>query len=136
MHGNVVDFMIRGRLTRILGRFRAQGSAVTRNVSSLHGSKNLLQREILYRHERILLGMEDCRPGPKKTVCKNLMVFHCFVGMHQFIWARALCGIIYGCLAAVDCSGIIQKIHMRKIRVSQGDGRACKCVRFSAFGDF
>ena len=55
MHGNVMDFMIRGRLTRILGRFRAQGSTLTRNVSRLHGSKNLLQRGILYRHEKILL---------------------------------------------------------------------------------
>ena len=68
MHGNVVDFMIRGRLTSILGPFRAQGSALTRNVSRLHGSKNLLQRAILYRHEKILLGREDCRPGPKKTI--------------------------------------------------------------------
>ena len=50
--------------------------------------------------------------------------------MHQFVWARALCGIRYGCPAAVDCSGTIQKIHMRKIRVSQGDGRACKCCKF------
>ena len=76
MHGNVMEFMIRGRLTRILGHFRAQGSALTRNVSSSHGSKNLLQRAILYRHGKILLGREDCRPGPKKTICKNLMVFH------------------------------------------------------------
>ena len=75
MHANVADFTIRGRLTRIFGHFRAQGSALTRNVSSPHGSKNLLQRAILYRHEKILLGREDCRPGPKKTICKNLMVF-------------------------------------------------------------
>ena len=76
MRANVMDFMIRGRLTRILGHFRAQGSALTRNVSSSHGSKNLLQRAILYRHEKILLGREDCRPRPKKTIYKNLMVFH------------------------------------------------------------
>ena len=76
MHGNVMEFMIRGRLTSILGPFRAQGSALTRNVSSSHGSKNLLQRAILHRHERILLGRGDCRPGPKTTICKNLMVFH------------------------------------------------------------
>ena len=38
-----------------------------------------------------------------------------------------MCGIRYGCRAAVDCSGTIQKIHMRKIRVSQGDGNAWKC---------
>ena len=33
----------------------AQGSALTRNVARSHGSKNLLQRAILYRHEKILL---------------------------------------------------------------------------------
>ena len=55
MHANVIDFMIRGRLTRPRGPFRAQGSALTRNVSSSHGSKNLLQRAMLYRHERIYL---------------------------------------------------------------------------------
>ena len=33
---DLIDFMIRGRLTRILGRFRAQGSALTRNVSHVH----------------------------------------------------------------------------------------------------
>ena len=55
MHGNATDFMIRGRLTSILGPFRTKGSALTRNVSRLHGSKNLLQRGILYRHEKVLL---------------------------------------------------------------------------------
>ena len=87
---------------------------MTRNVSSSHGSKNSLQRALLYRHEKILLGREDCRPGPKKTVYGDRVVFHWLLGMHQFVWARALCGIRYGCLAAVDCSGTIQKIHMRK----------------------
>ena len=76
MHEHVMEFMIRGRLASFLGQFRAQGSALTRNVSILHGSKNLLQRAILYRHDRILLGREDCRPGPKKTTYNNLMVFH------------------------------------------------------------
>ena len=76
MDGNMMDFLIRERLTRILGPFRAQGSALTRNVSSSHGSKNLLQRAILYRHESILLGREDCRPGPKKTIWGKVTVFH------------------------------------------------------------
>ena len=62
--------------TSILGHFRAQGSALTRNVSRSHGSKNLLQRVRLYRHEKILLGREDCRPGPKKTMWANVIVFH------------------------------------------------------------
>ena len=35
--------------------FRARGSALTRNVEISPGSKNLLQRGILYRHEKILL---------------------------------------------------------------------------------
>ena len=51
----MMDFMIRGHLTRPRGPFRAQGSALTRNVARSHGSKNLLQRGILYRHEKILL---------------------------------------------------------------------------------
>ena len=51
MHGNVMGFMIRKRLTSIWGHFRAQGSALTRNVSSSHGSKHLLQRAISHRHE-------------------------------------------------------------------------------------
>ena len=76
MHANVADFMIRGRLTRILGHFRAQRSALMRNVSRSHGSKNLLQRAILYRHENILLGREDCRPRPKKTIYEKVTVFH------------------------------------------------------------
>ena len=116
MHGNVVDFMIRGRLARILGPFGAQGSALTRNVSRLHGSKNLLQRAILYRHERISLGREDCRPGPKKTIWGKNIVFHWFLGMHQFVLAHVFCGTSIGCPVAVDCSGTIQKINMIKIR--------------------
>ena len=55
MHAIMVDFGIWGRLTRPRGPFRAQGSALTRNIERLHGSKNLLQRGILYRHEKILL---------------------------------------------------------------------------------
>ena len=33
MHANMIDFMIRGSLTMILRHFRAQGLALTRNVS-------------------------------------------------------------------------------------------------------
>ena len=58
MHAIMMDFMIWGHLTRLRGPFRAEGSALTRNVSRLgfpSGSKNLLQRGILYRHETILL---------------------------------------------------------------------------------
>ena len=52
---NVAYFMIRERLTKENGSPGDQGSALTRNVARSHGSKNLLQRGILYRHEKILL---------------------------------------------------------------------------------
>ena len=55
MHAIMMDFVIWGHLTRLWRPFRAQGSALTRNVARSHGSKNLLQRGILYRHEKILL---------------------------------------------------------------------------------
>ena len=58
MHDIMMDFMIWRHLTRPRGPFRAQGFALTRNVARLgflSGSKNLLQRGILYRHEKILL---------------------------------------------------------------------------------
>ena len=55
MHAIIMDFSIWGRLTRPRGQFRGQVSALTRNVERSHGSKNLLQRGILYRHEKILL---------------------------------------------------------------------------------
>ena len=55
IHATMMDFGIWGRLTRPRGPLRAQGSALTRNVERSHGSKNLLQRGILYRHEKILL---------------------------------------------------------------------------------
>ena len=37
------------------GSSMAQGSALTRNDDIPHGSKNLLQRVILYRHKKIYL---------------------------------------------------------------------------------
>ena len=116
MHGIAADFMIRGRLTRILGSFRAQGSALTRNVSSSHGSKNLLQRGM----RGYYWGKEDCRPGPKKSICKSLMVFHQFLEIAVFVWARALCGTRICCSAAVGCSGVFQNILMSEIEADQG----------------
>ena len=67
-------------------------------------------------------------------IYKNLMVFHGFLGMHQFVWARALCGIRYGCLAAVDCSGTIQKIYMRKIRLTRVTSVHANVADFSIRG--
>ena len=42
----------------------------------------------------------------------------------MFVWARVLCGTRKHQSASVDCSVVIQKIHMRKIRRGQGVARA------------
>ena len=126
MHAIMMDFGIWGRLTRPRGPFRAQGSALTRNVARSHGSKNLLQRTILYRHKRVYRhkrnyhGREDCRPRPGETICRIWSVFHSYLWIFVFVWARVLCGTRTHQSASVDCSGVIQKIHMRKIRLDQG----------------
>ena len=48
----------------------------------------------------------------------------------MFVWARSLCGTRISCPASVDPSGTTGKIHMRKIRLSQGVARAYKRDRF------
>ena len=54
----------------------------------------------------------------------------------MFVWARAFCGTRIGCPATVDCSGTIQKIHVRKIRRVQGVPRACYHDGFHDLGMF
>ena len=79
MHVIMIDFMIWGHLTRPRGLFRAQGSALTRNVARLiyrSGSKNLFHRAILYRHKKILVRREDCRPYQGETMYDFWLVFH------------------------------------------------------------
>ena len=79
MHAIMMDFMIWGHLTMSRGLFRAQGSALTRNVARLtyrSGSKNLFHIAILYRHKKILLNREDCRQDQGETMCSSVMVFH------------------------------------------------------------
>ena len=48
------------------------------------------------------------------------MVFHQYLWIDQFVWALVFCGIRYYQFASMDCSGDIQKIHMRKIWMIQG----------------
>ena len=49
-----------------------------------------------------------------------VMVYHQYLRIGEFVWARVLCGTRYYQSASVDCSGVIQKIHMRKIGLVQG----------------
>ena len=109
LHAIMMDFMIWGHLTRPRGPFRAQGSALTRNVARSHGSKNLLQRVILYRHKRYYRVREDCRPRPTETICTFVMVICQYLWIAVFVWARVFCGTRKHQSASLDCSGVTQK---------------------------
>ena len=56
------------------GCSRGQASALTRNVARSHGSKNLLQRAILYRHKKIYVGKGDGGQYQAETIYKFEMV--------------------------------------------------------------
>ena len=45
------------------------------------------------------------------------MVIHQYLWIDQFVWALVFCGIGYSQSVSMDCSGVIQNIHMRKIRL-------------------
>ena len=49
-----------------------------------------------------------------------VMVFHEYLRIGQFVWDLVLLGTRYYQSASVDCSGVIQKIHMRELGVGQG----------------
>ena len=54
--------------------FQMPGHALTRNVARSHGSKNLLQRAILYRHKKIYVGKGDGGQYQAETIYKFEMV--------------------------------------------------------------
>ena len=56
-----------GMFDEHLGPFRAKGSALTRNVSSPHGSKNMLQKVILYRHDKYYSAGKIAGPDTRKV---------------------------------------------------------------------
>ena len=78
-------------------------------------------REQYYTGTRgITLGRVDSRPRPKKTICNFLSVFLRYLEIAQFVLDRAVCGTSYWVGAGRGCSGVAQKIDMRKIRWQQG----------------
>ena len=54
----------------------------------------------------------------------------------MFVWARAVCGARKYQSASVDCSGVIQKIHMRKIDRGQGLVHDAEFLIFHGLGTF
>ena len=72
----LTEFTIRGRFRGSNDLFWAQERVLTHSVESSHGSKNLLQRAILYRHKEILLGRKSSRSKGEKTIYGKWSVFH------------------------------------------------------------
>ena len=67
-----------------------------------------------------------------ETICDFVMVFHQYLWIAQFVWAHAFCGTRKHQLASLDCSGVIRKIHGRKIRLAQGVAHIIEIDRFHA----
>ena len=63
---------------------------------------------------------DDCRQYQGETIYAFVMVIHEYLRIDVFVLALVFCGIRYYQSASMDCSGVIQKIHMRKIRLLQG----------------
>ena len=67
-------------------------------LKTTHGSKNLLQRAILYRHEKILVGRGRRLAKTSETIYDIWSVFHPYLWIAVFVWARAVCGARYICV--------------------------------------
>ena len=63
---------------------------------------------------------EDCVQDPGETMCKFMTVFHQYLRIGQFVWARVLLCTRYHQSASVDCNGVIWKINRREDEVRQG----------------
>ena len=66
-------------------------------------------------------------------MCISVTVYFPYLRIHKFVWAHVLCGTRYYQSASLDCSGTIQKIHMREIRWDQGSGMMMKLIRRTCF---
>ena len=85
MHQKMIDFMISGSQTRSRDRFKAQGSALTRNELFYMARRTCFQRAILYRHKRYYCVKEDCRPRPAETIYKFGMVIGPYLLIDQLV---------------------------------------------------
>ena len=69
-------------------------------------------------------------------MCTILSVFLQYLWIYVFVWDRVLCGTRKHQSASVDCSGVIQKIHTRKIRLDQGRVHDEDFLIFDGLGTF
>ena len=82
--------------------------------------RNCLKEQYYTDMRRYICVREDCKQYQAETMCKFWSVFHQYLRIGQFVWARVVCGPRYYQSASLDCSGVIQKIHMREPEVRQG----------------
>ena len=100
----------------------------------VHGSKNLFKEPYYTDTRGYNTAREDCRQYQAETRYMFVTVYLQFLRIHQFVWARVLCGTRYYQCASLDCSGTIQKIHMREIGWLQGSGMMMKMTDFMIRG--
>ena len=116
------------------GSIKAQGSALTRNVVQYMARRTCFKEQYYTDTRRYISGRGDCGQYQAETIYDFVMVFHQYLRIGQFVWALVLCGTRYYQSASVDCSGIIQKIHMRELEVRQGIVRMMKMSDFMIRG--
>ena len=107
-----------------------QGSALTRNVILYMARRTCFKEQYYTDTRRYICVREDCKQYRTETMCTFIVVFHQYLRIHTFVWARVLCGTRYYQSASLDCSGVIQKIHMRELGVIQGTANDDKNDRF------
>ena len=62
------------------------------------------------------------------------MVIKEYLWIDQFVWALAFYGLRMGYCASLDCSGVTQKIHMRKVEVEHGPAHDAHLAEFRIRG--
>ena len=111
----MIDYMVRGRQTRKKKGFRCQWFALTRNFEDDMARRTCFREQYYTGTRRYYAGKGDGEQYQAETSCKFEMVIWSYLWIHQFVWAGVFSGPRYGQSASMDCSGVIQKIHMRKI---------------------
>ena len=111
---------------------RAQGRALTRNGTQHMALRTCFKEQYYTDTRRYICVREDCGQYQAETMCNFVMVFHQYLRIDQFVWALIFCGIRYYQFASWDCSGVIKKIHMRKIRLQHGQSTWSDFDRFHA----
>ena len=76
-------------------RFQMPGVCADAQYWRSHGSKNLLQRVILYRHKKIYVSKGRQQASTCETICTFVMVICKYLWINVFVWALVFCGIRY-----------------------------------------